>query len=163
MSKDDVDVIKADDEHDPGNNLAEERIENSGEISSEQVLTLAIHEKPSIESASAHIEGIPGGDQLIEQGHKVDHDELLIEGRLGSPKSKKKDAVTGKVEGKGTSVLKMNSLFTFGSRSQDENRQKVRLFTGIVCLPGCFIIWSLSAELVGFLSKSSFLYGVSMV
>lgn len=126
LSKDDVDVSKADDERDPGNNLAEERIENSGEISSEQVLTLAIHEKPSIiESASAHIEGIPGGDQLIEQGHKVDHDELLIEGRLGSPKSKKKDAVTGKVEGKGTSVLKMNSLFSFGSRIQDENLQKV--------------------------------------
>ena len=135
MSKDDVDASKANDDRDPSNNLAEERIENLGEIPSEQVLTLAIHGKPSIESASAYIEGIPGGDQRGEQGHKVDHDGLLINGELGSPKSKKKDAVTGKVEGKGTSVLKMNSLFSFGSRSQDENLQKVRLFTGIILFP----------------------------
>lgn len=123
LLKDDADASEAD--NDEG--LSEERGGYCGDIPADQVPTLAIHEKPAVESFSSIIsvstQGA-GSEQLSEQGHKVDHDDVLAKGELGSPKAEQKDAVSGKVEGKGNTVHKMNSLFSFGTRNQDENLHK---------------------------------------
>ncbi|KAL9229944.1 hypothetical protein vseg_005355 [Gypsophila vaccaria] len=85
-----------DDDRGPSSNLSEERAEISGNIPP---------------------------DQFSEPGHKIGHDELLTNGEAGSHNSKEKD-ISGKVEGKSSAVHKVNSLFSFGSRSHDENIQK---------------------------------------
>lgn len=131
LSKDDADASKANDNQGHSSNLSEERGEYSGNLSSDQVPTLAIHDKSVAESTlmiSALTQGA-GSEQLGEQGHKAGLDEVLRNGELGSPISKRKDVVSGKVEGKGNAVHKMNTLFSFGTRNQDDNLQKVRLFT----------------------------------
>ncbi|XP_048492312.1 MAP3K epsilon protein kinase 1 isoform X2 [Beta vulgaris subsp. vulgaris] len=126
LSKDDADASKANDNQGHSSNLSEERGEYSGNLSSDQVPTLAIHDKSVAESTlmiSALTQGA-GSEQLGEQGHKAGLDEVLRNGELGSPKSKRKDVVSGKVEGKGNAVHKMNTLFSFGTRNQDDNLQK---------------------------------------
>ncbi|KAK9691396.1 hypothetical protein RND81_09G194700 [Saponaria officinalis] len=116
-----------DDDRRPSSNLSEERSEFSGSVPPDQVPTLAIHDKVSVESTSvvsARVEGGPASSkQFPEPGHKIGHDELLTNGEAGSLKSKEKD-MSGKVEGKSSAVHKVNSLFSFGARNHDENIQK---------------------------------------
>ncbi|XP_074273781.1 MAP3K epsilon protein kinase 1-like isoform X2 [Silene latifolia] len=112
----------------PSSNLSEEIAEMSGNVPPDQVPTLSIHDKVSIESTSAVSSQTDGvlalSEQFSESGHKMDHDEVLVNGEAGSTKPKEKD-VSGKIEGKSSAVHKVNSLFSFGARSHDENIQKV--------------------------------------
>ncbi|KNA04803.1 hypothetical protein SOVF_196330 [Spinacia oleracea] len=119
----DADTSTADDNQ----GLSEEVSGFCDDLSADQVPTLAIHEKSVAKSTSmisARIQGA-GSEQISEQGHTIDPDEVLTNGEAASPKSKRKDGVSGKVDGKGSAVHKMNSLFSFGTRNQDENLQKV--------------------------------------
>ncbi|XP_057527057.1 MAP3K epsilon protein kinase 1-like isoform X2 [Amaranthus tricolor] len=63
--------------------------------------------------------------KLSEQEHKSEHEEVLANGDLASPKSKRKDALSGTGDGKEDAVHKMNNLFSFGTRNQDKNLLKV--------------------------------------
>lgn len=116
-----------------GDNLMEKRAKNSGDVMSQQ----PAKEKSSLESTvgSPPTEGVSiGYEQLREEGDGVDTDEMFTNRDVRSPKSKKKEDVTGKAEGKGSAFPKM-SLFSCGPRGQNENIQKVRIFVSIAILP----------------------------
>ncbi|KAH9616809.1 hypothetical protein KSS87_019966, partial [Heliosperma pusillum] len=112
----------------PSSDLSEEIAEMSANVPPDQVPTLSIHDKVSIESTSvvsSQTDGVlASSEQFSESGHKMDHVEVLVNGEAGSTKPKEKD-VSGKVEGKSSAVHKVNNLFSFGARSPDENIQKV--------------------------------------
>ncbi|XP_074307705.1 MAP3K epsilon protein kinase 1-like isoform X2 [Silene latifolia] len=120
LSSDDGDANKFDDvDHGHTIGASEERAEISGSVPSDQVPTLANHDKV------AQAEDFPASsEQFPEPGHKSYHGEVCTNGEAGSVKSKKKD-VSGEVEGKSSAVQKVSSLFSFGARSHDENLQKV--------------------------------------
>ncbi|XP_057528086.1 MAP3K epsilon protein kinase 1-like isoform X1 [Amaranthus tricolor] len=124
LLKDDTDASKAENDQGSSCDPSEERIGYSGDLMADQVPTLAIHEISPVESTSIMISAHTqrsGSEHLSDQGHKNDCEEALENGELGSPKSRTKDAAAGKVQGKGSTVHKMNSLFSFGMRNQDEN------------------------------------------
>ena len=127
----DDDASKADNDLGHNCNLSEERAGYSGDLLADQATTLAIHEKPPAESSffmlSSQTQGSRSG-KLSEQEHKSEHEEVLANGDLASPKSKRKDALSGTGDGKEDAVHKMNNLFSFGTRNQDKNLLKVRLF-----------------------------------
>ncbi|GAB4844259.1 MAP3K epsilon protein kinase 1 [Ancistrocladus abbreviatus] len=123
-----VDVAKSDEDPDPCSNHVEE-VENSEDVPADQVPTLAIHEKPSGESgtfrAPCHKDAGPGSsEEHHDPPNELNLDEVLMNGDLGSPTSRKKDAAIEENERKGIAMHKVNSLFSFGPRSREESRQK---------------------------------------
>ncbi|KAL8139902.1 hypothetical protein V2J09_005923 [Rumex salicifolius] len=99
-----------------------ESVENVNDFHTDQVPTLAIHEKSSNGSGSSQISA--NGDMAsvsskedIVNPDKGDQNELLPNGEIGSPK--RKEFASAKHERKASAVQKVNSLFSFGSRGQD--------------------------------------------
>ncbi|KAH9622910.1 hypothetical protein KSS87_021027 [Heliosperma pusillum] len=118
LSRDDGDANKFDDgDHVHTIDASEEGAEISGNVPSDQVPTLANHDKVSQE------EDFRASERFPEPGHKNYHGEVCTNGEAGSLKSKKMD-VPGDIEGKSSAVQKVSSLFSFGARSHDENLQK---------------------------------------
>ncbi|GAB2285024.1 MAP3K epsilon protein kinase 1 [Dionaea muscipula] len=120
--KDIVDAGKSDEDHGPCNTHVEERSEEPEDVASDQILTLAIHEKASIDSGSSLV--LPHRDTDLCSEEERLQDEVMMDGDLGSSGFRKKDSVNEEHERKGSAIRKVNSLFSFGPRSHDGSRNK---------------------------------------
>ncbi|GMH12499.1 hypothetical protein Nepgr_014340 [Nepenthes gracilis] len=122
-----VDAVKSDEDNGPCSRHVEEGEQPSEDIPSDQVPTLAIREKLPIEASSSRVyahEETGSASAEVQHGHppKSDPDEVLMNGELGSPDSTKNDAEEH--ERKESAIRKVNSLFSFGPRTQDGSLQK---------------------------------------
>ena len=103
-----------------------ENIEKQDDVFSDQVLTLAIHEKLSLQNGSTK----PGssGEIITEMSanHDIliskDHSEVMVH-EVGSPESRGIDRKPG---GKGSSVTSGSISFCFGPRGQENGTLKVK-------------------------------------
>ncbi|KAK6253059.1 hypothetical protein QUC31_014779 [Theobroma cacao] len=117
---------KSDYDHSADNNLLGERIDNlDDDLLSDQVPTLAIHEKSSLQSSSGRISvknvvAALGPAQLHEISHQ---DEVIMNGEVGSPESKGKH-MEKRHGGKGSSIDIDNKSFGFGPRTHDASVQR---------------------------------------
>ncbi|XP_057963230.1 MAP3K epsilon protein kinase 1-like isoform X2 [Malania oleifera] len=117
LSLTEVDLTKSDKDHSFNCNIVEERADNSEDDAlSDQVLTLAIHEKSSMQTNS------DAGDQ----------EEALVNGEMGSPEWGRKVIVSRKHEGNGSSVHVENRLLSFRSGNQDASDQKATKMPSIL-------------------------------
>ncbi|KAG6718191.1 hypothetical protein I3842_04G138100 [Carya illinoinensis] len=96
-------------------NVIEERVANPDDL--DQVPTFAFHEKSYLQTGSSE-PTVPH-----EVPHTSEHDEVLMNGYVGSPESRKKN-VAEKHGGKGNSVRVGSRSPGFGQRSQDSSLQK---------------------------------------
>lgn len=93
---------------------------------------MAIHEKSSLPTTSgilpANKDVAPpsptDSNEVLDMG---DQDEALMNGKVGSPKSRKNNVLYKKSEGKGSSTQLDNRLFGFVPRSQENSSRKVNL------------------------------------
>ncbi|KAM3705713.1 hypothetical protein ACJW30_03G102500 [Castanea mollissima] len=120
------DMSKSDQDHASDTNNIEERAAHLED--SDQVPTFAIHEKSSLQAASgqqssnrevANYEPT----ELHELPHTSAHGEVLMNGDMGSPESRRK-VVTEKHGVKGSSTHVGNRSLGFGQRSQVNNFQR---------------------------------------
>lgn len=122
-------LSKSDEEHSSNGNLVEERIENLDDvIQSDQVPTLAIHEKSAIQTGSSTLSsnkvvGAKDPTELQEMSNMSDQEEMLISSEAGSPEMRQKNVAT-KHGGKGSSNNVENKSSGY-PRSQNNNLQKV--------------------------------------
>ncbi|XP_050230992.1 MAP3K epsilon protein kinase 1-like isoform X2 [Mercurialis annua] len=97
------------------------------DVQSDQVPTLAIHEKTSLQTGSSKPsanKAVAAYASLHGSTHLHDEDENLVNGgEAESPKARRK-SVDRKHGGKGTSAHSENRAFGFSSRSQDNGLQK---------------------------------------
>jgi hypothetical protein len=110
-------------------NIIEERAANLDDL--DQVPTFAIHDNSSLPTGSGRQSSnketaTSEATELHEVLHTSDHDEVLMNGNVGSPESRRK-SVAEKNGGKGSSIHVGNRSFGFGQRSQDNGFQKVKL------------------------------------
>ncbi|XP_044488879.1 MAP3K epsilon protein kinase 1-like isoform X2 [Mangifera indica] len=121
-------LSKSDEEHSSNGNLVEERIENLDDvIQSDQVPTLAIHEKSAIQTGSSTLSsnkvvGAKDPTELQEMSNMSDQEEMLISSEAGSPEMRQKNVAT-KHGGKGSSNNVENKSSGY-PRSQNNNLQK---------------------------------------
>lgn len=115
---------------DSNGDLIEDEVDNPEEyVQSDQVPTLAIHEKSSLPTTSgilpANKDVAPpsptDSNEVLDMG---DQDEALMNGKVGSPKSRKNNVLYKKSEGKGSSTQLDNRLFGFVPRSQENSSRK---------------------------------------
>ena len=116
---------KSDD--DPASDVksVEEKTDNLEDDLTDQVPTLAIHEKSSLQNGSGIISfkelAASEPTELDEPPHTSNHDAVLVNGEVRSPELTTKN-VSAK-QGKGVGYR----AFGFGTRNQDGSFQKVRL------------------------------------
>lgn len=120
------DMSKSDQDHASDTNNIEERAAHLED--SDQVPTFAIHEKSSLQAASGQQSSnrevaTSEPTELHELPHTSAHGEVLMNGDMGSPESRKK-VVTEKHGGKGSSTHVGNRSLGFGQRSQVNNFQR---------------------------------------
>lgn len=120
------DMSKSDQDHASDTNNIEERAAHLED--SDQVPTFAIHEKSSLQAASGQQssnreEATSEPTELHELPHTSAHGEVLMNGDMGSPESRRK-VVTEKHGGKGNSTHVGNRSLGFGQRSQVNNFQR---------------------------------------
>uniref|UniRef100_A0A7N2L791 MAP3K epsilon protein kinase 1 n=1 Tax=Quercus lobata TaxID=97700 RepID=A0A7N2L791_QUELO len=120
------DMSKSDQDHASDTNNIEERAAHLED--SDQVPTFAIHEKSSLQAASGQQSSnrevaTSEPTELHELPHTSAHGEVLMNGDIGSPESRKK-VVTEKHGGKGSSTHVGNRSLGFGQRSQVNNFQR---------------------------------------
>ncbi|XP_057478364.1 LOW QUALITY PROTEIN: MAP3K epsilon protein kinase 1-like [Actinidia eriantha] len=111
-------------------NYVEEGADNAvDEVLSDQVLTLAIHEKPPLQytsfrlladndAAPSHREELHGPPQNGEEG------EVLMKGNMGFIDSRRKNITAGNLEGNGTSIGVDHKSFGFGTKNQGYSPRK---------------------------------------
>lgn len=114
-----------------GGNIVEERADSTeDEAISDQVPTLAIHEKnPMGSHSNKHV----GGDEaatnskehMHESSHLAEQDKILINGELESSELKTKGGVLKKLEEIGNTVHDEHDSFAFGGKSQHYTSLKV--------------------------------------
>lgn len=102
----------------------DERTENPEDDLSDQVPTLAIHEKSFLQNGAGRLSSDKEGTssdqaEILELPQPSNHDEVLVNGGVGSPASRMKNG------GKGISSSITNRPFGFGQRNQDTSFQKV--------------------------------------
>ncbi|XVE92897.1 hypothetical protein REPUB_Repub01dG0143100 [Reevesia pubescens] len=125
LSAEIADRSKYDHDHSADNNLLEGVNNLDDDLLSDQVPTLAIHEKSSLQGGSAilsvkNVMAALGPARLHEISNQ---DEVMINGDVGSPESRRKH--TEKTYGgKGSSIDIENKSFGFGHMSQDAGLQK---------------------------------------
>lgn len=121
------DMTKSDQEHASYTNIIEERVAHLED--SDQVPTFAIHEKSSLQTASSQQSsnrevGNSEPTELHEVTHTSIHDEVLMNGDVGSPESRRK-VVAEKHGGKGSSThVGNNRSLGFGQRNQVNSFQR---------------------------------------
>lgn len=123
-------MSKSDQDHASDTNNIEERAAHLED--SDQVPTFAIHEKSSLQAASGQQSSnrevaTSEPTELHEVPDTSAHGEVLTNGDMGSPESRRK-VVTEKHGGKGSSTHVGNRSLGFGQRSQVNNFQRVRLY-----------------------------------
>lgn len=124
LSTEVVDESKSNKDRDSSSTIVEERTENpEDDVQSDQVPTLAIHDKSSLQTSSGRLSGscevatcYP--TELHEPSHMGDQKEVLMNGEVGSPDSRRKDVDSRTFE------EKRDRSFAFGPRSQDNSFQK---------------------------------------
>lgn len=105
-----------------------EKTEKHDDVFSDQVLTLAIHEKLSLQTGSNKhsSNGEVSGSEMTGD-HDIpntkDKDESMRNGEVESPESRGIDKKPG---GKGSSVTNGSMSFCFGPRVQDNGSLKVK-------------------------------------
>ncbi|XVE66333.1 hypothetical protein DITRI_Ditri08aG0071900 [Diplodiscus trichospermus] len=120
-----TDRSKYDHDHSADNNFLEEKTNNLDyDLPSDQVPTLAIHEKSSLQSSSGRLSvknvvAALGPGQLHEISHQ---DEGMTNGDVGSPSRKKH--MEKRHGGKGNPIDTENKSFVFGPKTQDVSLQK---------------------------------------
>ncbi|KAK8463746.1 hypothetical protein PHAVU_011G030800 [Phaseolus vulgaris] len=112
--------------HEDNASVPNERTEKADHVPSDQVLTLAIREKSFLQTGSSKLSpnrevgnSEPTGDHEISNAK--DLHEVMMNGEVGSPKSKVMASKTG---GKDSSVNNGNKSFAFGPRGQDNGSLK---------------------------------------
>ncbi|XP_044493739.1 MAP3K epsilon protein kinase 1-like isoform X2 [Mangifera indica] len=126
---------KSDKEHSSNGNVVEERTENLDDvIQSDQVPTLAIHEKSAIQTGSGTLSsnkvvGAKEPTELQEISNSTEQEEMLISGEAGSPGTRQNNLAT-KHGGKGSSNNVENKSFGF-PRSQNNNLKGVKTSTTV--------------------------------
>jgi hypothetical protein len=129
LSSEVSDMSTSDRGHASDANIIEERAANLDDL--DQVPTFAIHDNSSLPTGSGRQSSnketaTSEATELHEVPHTSDHDEVLMNGNVGSPESRRK-SVAEKNGGKGSSIHVGNRSFGFGQRSQDNGFQKVKL------------------------------------
>ncbi|PPD97932.1 hypothetical protein GOBAR_DD05005 [Gossypium barbadense] len=120
-----TDRSKYDHDHSADNTPVEERTNNlDDDLLSDQVPTLAIHEKPSLQSSSGRlsVKSVAvalGSSQLHDISHQ---DEATMNGDVGSP-SRRKHTEKGQ-GGNGDQIDNVNKSFAFGPITQNAGLQK---------------------------------------
>lgn len=120
------DMSTSDRDHASDANIIEERAANLEDL--DQVPTFAIRDNSSLPTGSGRQSSnketaTSEPTELHEVQHPSDHDEVLMNGNMGSPESRRK-SVAEKHGGKGSSIHVGNRSFGFGQRSQDNSFQK---------------------------------------
>lgn len=139
----------------------DERTENPEDDLSDQVPTLAIHEKSFLQNGAGRLSSDKEGTssdqaEILELPQPSNHDEVLVNGGVGSPASRMKNG------GKGISSSITNRPFGFGQRNQDTSFQKVDFhpFFFFCCFfptfDGIFFLFGVH-ELLSNLAKASVL------
>ncbi|XWS63320.1 hypothetical protein CRYUN_Cryun06bG0085000 [Craigia yunnanensis] len=126
LSAEFTDRGKYDHDHSAYNNLLEERINDlDDDLLSNQVPTLAIHEKSSLHSSSGRLSVKNVVAALVPaQLHEISHqDEVMINGDVGSPESRRKHRKK-RHGGKGSLIDIENKSFGFVPIAQDAGLQK---------------------------------------
>ncbi|XP_020215012.1 MAP3K epsilon protein kinase 1 isoform X1 [Cajanus cajan] len=107
-------------------NFPNNRTEKADDVPSDQVLTLAIHEKSFLQTDSSNlssnrevVSSDPTGN--LESSNAKDLHEVTMNGEVGSPQSR---VTASKVGGKDNSVNNGNKSFAFGPRGQDNDSLK---------------------------------------
>ncbi|XP_059445336.1 MAP3K epsilon protein kinase 1-like isoform X2 [Corylus avellana] len=117
------DMSTSDRDHASDANIIEEREANLEDL--DQVPTFSIHNNSSVPTGSGtqSSNSTSEATELHEVPHTSEHSEVLMNGNMGSPESRRK-SVAEKHGGKGSSIHVGNRSFGFGQRSQDNSFQK---------------------------------------
>ena len=132
-----ADGSKAHEDNAADSNFSNEQTEKADDAPSDQVLTLAIHEKSFLQAGSSKL---TSNREVVNSESTGNHEisnakdlhEVVMNGEGGSPQSR---GMASKVGGKDSSVNNGNKSFAFGPRGQDNGPLKV--FHIII---GCFSI-----------------------
>ncbi|KAF1885251.1 hypothetical protein Lal_00029140 [Lupinus albus] len=125
-----ADGSKSQEDNASDSNFLNERTENRGDVPSDQVLTLPIHEKSFLKTGSSKFSSnrvisseLTDGDHEISKAK--DFHEVTMNGEVGPPKSR---GVANKLGGKHSSINDGNKSFGFGPKVQDNGSVKAVKF-----------------------------------
>ncbi|KAL5168941.1 MAP3K epsilon protein kinase 1 [Glycine soja] len=121
-----ADGSKAHEDNAADSNFSNEQTEKADDAPSDQVLTLAIHEKSFLQAGSSKL---TSNREVVNSESTGNHEisnakdlhEVVMNGECGSPQSR---GMTSKVGGKDSSVNNGNKSFAFGPRGQDNGPLK---------------------------------------
>lgn len=122
-----ADNSKSHEDNASDSNFPNEGTEKADDVPSDQVLTLAIHEKSFLQTGSSKltsnlevVSSEPTGKHEISNAK--DLHEVMMNGEVGSPQAR--GGTASKVGGKESSVNNGNKSFAFGPRAQDNGPLK---------------------------------------
>lgn len=130
LSTDVADIGKYDENNGSSSNLVEEITDNLVDDNlSDQVLTFAIHEKVSLNMGSVRLSGdndVPPSHplELHRPPHIGDKGEVLLNGKVGSFDSRRKNIPAKNLEGNGSASHVEHKSFGFGMKNQEYSPQK---------------------------------------
>ncbi|GMP62964.1 hypothetical protein CsSME_00024858 [Camellia sinensis var. sinensis] len=130
LSTDVADIGKYDENNGSSSNLVEEITDNLVDDNlSDQVLTFAIHEKVSLNMGSVRLSGdndVPPSHplELHRPPHIGDEGEVLLNGKVGSFDSGRKNIPAKNLEGNGSASHVEHKSFGFGMKNQEYNPRK---------------------------------------
>lgn len=130
LSTDVADIGKYDENNGSSSNLVEEITDNLVDDNlSDQVLTFAIHEKVSLNMGSARLSGdndVPPSHplELHRPPHIGDEGEVLLNGKVGSFDSRRKNIPAKNLEGNGSASHVEHKSFGFGMKNQEYSPRK---------------------------------------
>ncbi|CAL5401678.1 unnamed protein product [Camellia sinensis] len=130
LSTDVADIGKYDENNGSSSNLVEEITDNLVDDNlSDQVLTFAIHEKVSLNMGSVRLSGdndVPPSHplELHRPPHIGDEGEGLLNGKVGSFDSRRKNIPAKNLEGNGSASHVEHKSFGFGMKNQEYSPRK---------------------------------------
>ncbi|KAI8022285.1 MAP3K epsilon protein kinase 1 [Camellia lanceoleosa] len=130
LSTDVADIDKYDENNGSSSNLVEEITDNLVDDNlSDQVLTFAIHEKVSLNMGSVRLSGdndVPPSHplELHRPPHIGDEGEVLLNGKMGSFDSRRKNIPVKDLEGNGSTSHVEHKSFGFGMKNQEYSPRK---------------------------------------
>lgn len=144
--RDGTDVSKSGEDNGSNSGPVEERADDAvDDVLSDQVLTLAIHERSPLHATAV---GLSTGsdmapshsEELHEPLHKCEDGEVLVNGKMESPDSRSKNITAKNLEGNGSSIHMEHRSFGFGTKNLDYSPRKVNpylfLFSSLLYLLG---------------------------
>lgn len=130
LSTDVADIGKYDENNGSSSTLVEEITDNLVDDNlSDQVLTFAIHEKVSLNMGSVRLSGdndVPPSHplELHRPPHIGDEGEVLLNGKVGSFDSRRKNIPAKNLEGNGSASHVEHKSFGFGMKNQEYSPRK---------------------------------------